>query len=139
MRYQIKTPPEKSFVLFIDFNSAIADAYTFFESPSYERERQPRYVRDLFEIEGVASVCIDRYQIRVERGALFEWHNLIPHIRACIALHFPDALIFQKLKQGPGKSNLFIVSEDGKLKAAPKKERPNKYKEVTNKKSSASR
>ena len=47
---------------------------------SKHKEELKDLVRELFQIEGVTSINVNQYSIRIHKGLCFEWEEIVPAI-----------------------------------------------------------
>jgi len=63
------------------------NAPAHYKGPGDRLGEQPKFVRALFNINGVATVTVSPYKFEVEKAELYEWPELIPQIVFEIQFH----------------------------------------------------
>ena len=55
-----------------------------FYHPEDKMDEQFDYIKALFTINGIATVSVDNYEIRITKGNLFSWEELLDQLKLVI-------------------------------------------------------
>jgi hypothetical protein len=102
MRYRIEFHPNPDCVTIHVNKRLIRDRIQSFESPSdgvnvYEEgvfvrtDPPPAFVKYLFEIDGIEGITLRQFGVRLKKGSVFGWENVLSRAIAILNLElFPD-------------------------------------------------
>lgn len=83
-------PNPDSIALHVD-KKVIDSMIVSFNAPDCDKSKQPVYVQKLFnDFKDIGSVTLEPYEIHMQKGSVFEWHELIPKIEEILRTDFSD-------------------------------------------------
>ncbi|MEI6528399.1 MAG: hypothetical protein WCO10_01865 [bacterium] len=90
-RYKIDKKEGRNFIVIhlnrrlhkIDYE-CVEDSGDFDEA--WKHEKMPSFLRHILQINGIEDLSYDMYSIRIEKGEVFCWNELIPQIIANLEL-----------------------------------------------------
>lgn len=81
MRYQLEYHPNPD-CLSIHVSSCITkksiERFDADQSMDDGQQPRPRLIDDLFKIDGITAVTLQRYEIGLAKGTVFEWKEIMP-------------------------------------------------------------
>ncbi|MBX4211567.1 MAG: NifU N-terminal domain-containing protein [Candidatus Yanofskybacteria bacterium] len=56
-------------------------------APDDQYPKQPSYVVDIFGLDGITEISVNRYYIVVEKSPLFSWKHLLPWVLLSLEIY----------------------------------------------------
>ncbi len=92
MKYQLEYHPNPEIVT-VHLNKVVAkkSIQTFEGDTEMDDDERPQFVKDLFRIDGVESVTLQRYEVSLKKGTAFEWEEIISTVLELLNTTFNSA------------------------------------------------
>lgn len=85
LKHEFCTNPDYCIIHVSD--PVIKETIITFDSPNSQPDKSMPIVQDLFDINGVAKVTIQRYRVSIEKGHVYRWEELLPDIENILLKH----------------------------------------------------
>lgn len=59
----------------------------FLEKENHNRLSIGELIDDIFAVDGIVSICVSQYEIRVEKGEVFDWQEVEPGVITAMRKH----------------------------------------------------
>ena len=86
MRYMVEFPPNRNMVIVHVDKQVSKKLEMFLDRDSAEKEGTPGLARNLLGIDGITGVSLDVYDVRVTKGCVFTWAELMGAIHQLVHL-----------------------------------------------------